>query len=168
MLSIPYWDFLVLNLYHLLSPPFPKKAFNSLLGFSSFESSSPAIPRTSSPLTTFNSLLGFSSFESVIPDSAETVKCRFLSIPYWDFLVLNLPKLSWKFKTKPILSIPYWDFLVLNQKEFPRRRRLYPTAFNSLLGFSSFESYQLPTDAKYQTSQLSIPYWDFLVLNRSN
>ena len=38
---------------------------------------------------TFNSLLGFSSFESVAADFAQSAIVRILSIPYWDFLVLN-------------------------------------------------------------------------------
>ena len=39
-----------------------------------------------------------------------------------------------------LLSIPYWDFLVLNQKEAHNMHGLPEEAFNSLLGFSSFES----------------------------
>ena len=37
-LSIPYWDFLVLNLHLAVSSKSSLTPFNSLLGFSSFES----------------------------------------------------------------------------------------------------------------------------------
>ena len=63
-----------------------------------------------------------------------------LSIPYWDFLVLN--RSVWCFdlsRGKAALSIPYWDFLVLNHLGYD---------------FEILDSYVL-----------SIPYWDFLVLN---
>ena len=41
-------------------------------------------------------------------------------------------------------------------------------AFNSLLGFSSFESLQGKGSLFPGGLMLSIPYWDFLVLNLSN
>ena len=64
MLSIPYWDFLVLNLFSASTfEEIVEYTFNSLLGFSSFESE-PSGPASSSTLDPFNSLLGFSSFES--------------------------------------------------------------------------------------------------------
>ena len=65
--------------------------------------------------TSFNSLLGFSSFES--PDTSPEGVVRDkngLSIPYWDFLVLNLSVIGGASKHGNLLSIPYWDFLVLN------------------------------------------------------
>ena len=39
--------------------------------------------------TAFNSLLGFSSFESSLPEFELHGSQHTLSIPYWDFLVLN-------------------------------------------------------------------------------
>ena len=67
ILSIPYWDFLVLNpeaLRYLIISYL--KAFNSLLGFSSFESPLVVLLVRLRKLQPFNSLLGFSSFESYI------------------------------------------------------------------------------------------------------
>ena len=63
----------------------------------------------------FNSLLGFSSFES-----NKEVRERD--------------------ERKIKLSIPYWDFLVLNRASFSLGEKIYVLTFNSLLGFSSFES----------------------------
>ena len=64
ILSIPYWDFLVLNLCRVGKKAFTMlKAFNSLLGFSSFESGFFQVSYCV-PVNAFNSLLGFSSFES--------------------------------------------------------------------------------------------------------
>ena len=66
------------------------------------------------------------------------------------------------------LSIPYWDFLVLNLTTLIQKINGIIRTFNSLLGFSSFESYNVY--GKFDTAKLklSIPYWDFLVLNRSS
>ena len=92
---------------------FGSDSFNSLLGFSSFESLQSHGP--SAKCTSFNSLLGFSSFESDLDIYAlcgEPVK----------------------------LSIPYWDFLVLNQDAYSIEGDSVYLPFNSLLGFSSFES----------------------------
>ena len=38
------------------------------------------------------------------------------------------------------LSIPYWDFLVLNLSVYFVKNYIRSWTFNSLLGFSSFES----------------------------
>ena len=38
------------------------------------------------------------------------------------------------------LSIPYWDFLVLNPNTVGKEVYVMEETFNSLLGFSSFES----------------------------
>jgi len=94
-----------------------EKSFNSLLGFSSFESEEAERIIIDFYDNTFNSLLGFSSFESTSPILRDTSSLTRLSIPYWDFLVLNLTAV---------------------------RRNLCTVAnsFNSLLGFSSFESYE--------------------------
>ena len=64
---------------------------------------------------TFNSLLGFSSFETS-------------------------KKLTGLHTAKIHLSIPYWDFLVLKPKSVHYRQAIYMNTFNSLLGFSSFET----------------------------
>ena len=68
-------------------------------------------------------------------------KKNILSIPYWDFLVLNrYKKLSKIEQAIEELSIPYWDFLVLNPEIKAMREFAKKLSFNSLLGFSSFES----------------------------
>ena len=90
---------------------------------------------------TFNSLLGFSSFESVKIGNGIIGAKEKLSIPYWDFLVLNLTLLPvLGFLTHIHLSIPYWDFLVLNRLSHLLFGLKKTFSFNSLLGFSSFES----------------------------
>ena len=63
-----------------------------------------------------------------------------LSIPYWDFLVLNQIIYVTSLYFLEILSIPYWDFLVLNRFIKLKVKRYRKRTFNSLLGFSSFES----------------------------
>ena len=188
VLSIPYWDFLVLN--HASSVDLPLSisvTFNSLLGFSSFESirgwgHNVSLLLLSIPYwdflvlnlrfrvlvyfltVTFNSLLGFSSFESKWTGILRMASIR-LSIPYWDFLVLNLVQAAkhqpgggtlsipyWDFLVLNrfcifcrwfllfCLSIPYWDFLVLNLPVLMNFSHHHSSSFNSLLGFSSFES----------------------------
>ena len=65
-----------------------------------------------------------------------------LSIPYWDFLVLNLAAINSNNKMLLTwLSIPYWDFLVLNHNYKTWLGAFWEYTFNSLLGFSSFESF---------------------------
>ena len=46
------------------------------------------------------------------------------------------------------LSIPYWDFLVLKHKRILYNEFDSFLTFNSLLGFSSFETYGVPPGAK--------------------
>ena len=71
----------------------------------------------------FNSLLGFSSFESNGAIQEELYTQNHLSIPYWDFLVLNRRGGGGEIKCPKCLSIPYWDFLVLNLQQFYEKSR---------------------------------------------
>ena len=65
VVSIPYWDFLVLNhVQRRKKIGYERYAFNSLLGFSSFESRVEELSKIDG-VKAFNSLLGFSSFESL-------------------------------------------------------------------------------------------------------
>ena len=131
--------------------------FNSLLGFSSFESKN-SFSSIFSKLTTFNSLLGFSSFESWNRKIVENWFLRYLSIPYWDFLVLNLRlRISMVQRRKSQLSIPYWDFLVLNRRLLKLLSVLRYSTFNSLLGFSSFESFWLLLDFSAPSFSFQFP-----------
>ena len=92
-------------------------AFNSLLGFSSFETKSFLSISNRSSIT-FNSLLGFSSFETTLIYLSFVKTPMNLSIPYWDFLVLKLQGFKALWYAPSSLSIPYWDFLVLKPTSF--------------------------------------------------
>ena len=89
--------------------------FNSLLGFSNFESKQ-TNPLEVVAINAFNSLLGFSNFESLVLSVVGLGLC--------------------------MLSIPYWDFLILNRKHNTFFGGTHVGTFNSLLGFSNFESRQ--------------------------
>ena len=55
-----------------------------------------------------------------------------------------------------VLSIPYWDFLVLNPfKAYLNAKFRRGGTFNSLLGFSSFES---PRDGAYRAISIVLAF----------
>jgi len=116
ILSIPYWDFLVLNqLLKLRVMNMEIETFNSLLGFSSFESNRELV-LFAFDVVAFNSLLGFSSFESPPPTVRVTATME------WTAFNSLLGFSSFESQSMKIID--------------PHRKR----TFNSLLGFSSFES----------------------------
>ena len=163
-LSIPYWDFLILNLWRCgCAKTAGKSSFNSLLGFSNFES---LFLPLALPALGFVLSIPYWDFLILNPRCYEfwPAKTVSLSIPYWDFLILNRIRFHLSRGSLFSLSIPYWDFLILNQSLIGLNLCLLVVTFNSLLGFSNFESASSRKQS-LRAQWLSIPYWDFLILN---